>query len=396
MKSTSEMGREQRSRLSVVIASCAIAALMVACSPGGEAQDPWEVAELSLPSGTRYATYDADSDSIWLLTWLTPAQPKAQLTRFEISSGESETYDIPGDAERLGVGAGLEVYDSGAVWAVWGNRLIRLDAISRSVEEWAIPVLDPSFIDPQDPGLDGFAVDVAIDRSTRVWVAVHSAKAVQRLDPSTGSWETVSTEPLIAISTSDLTIAEDGSVLLNGAVREGASFGARLARIDPVAKSTALTDARALTYAVSPEGSAVYVDGSTKEVRTLDAAGRDRDTGKQFEGLFPTASIAVGTDGIAWLWVHAARGVEIVRVDTGRATTKSFPFPVAYAGNGTGPVSSISRPIPPGPNEALWADPAIQGLLIDERGDLWVVSAHGSSRSETGASYGPLTRLTVD
>ncbi len=373
--------------LILLVIPLVLAGLGAACSGGGGAQGAWDAPPLELPAGTRYAAYDGATDSIWILTWPMPLEPVALLTRFEIPTASSKTYTISGDNTRLGVGAGLAIGDSGYVWLAWGRRLLRLDPASGDTEEWTIPDPPASLMDPQGPGLDGFAVDLALS-ADRAWVVLHSVRALFGLDPSTGDWQIVPIGPVIPFIYAKLAVS-GGSLLVNGAIRDTSSFTPALVSVDTASGTASLLEARAMNYAVLADGSVFYID----DLNDLRIVGSSGPALARVDGFVGNGTLTADNAGSIWAWRYGATWIEIVRAKQNEGVS-AFAYPVG-SGTSGGPLL-ISRPGPPrGDEKPLRVDPAIQTLLVDKSGDVWVVTAHGSLRSSEDAPYAPLIRLHI-
>jgi len=361
--------------------------LGAACGETQAGEPPWEAVPLPLGSGHIYATYDAQRDVIWLLNWAfadlaPPGQPSAAtLARFEPESRKFQRYTIRGSADGLGGDAGLAVDSEGAVWAAWGRRLIRLAPASGETKEWAIPQPDAADLEGYEGS--GMAVEVAPAPDGRVWVALLFTSAVIALDPATGAWSRVDTAPLMAIERSRLTFA-DGRLLLNGVTRGNPAVGvtpgggSAMVSIDPAAGEATLSDIAAFAYWVRQDGTVDYVDGDTGEARVLTAGGADMATAARFavDELHPIRQVMAGGggDGSVWLWQSGKLRLDLVRLDADTGETSSYSYPlVTFIWDGGGPFT-VDRSNLIG--KTMAHSPEVHGLVVDRRGDLWVVSAN--------------------
>lgn len=361
-------------------------ALFTACVVADESDagaPRWEEAALTLPQGHRMSAYDSERDLIWLLTADFTKNSDAVLTRFEPGTGRHAEYVITGSTNWLGFANATAVDDDGRVWGAWGHRLVRFDPATEKLDEWAIPEVDaPDAVDPTEAGV---AVDLALGPKGTVWIARNAADVISVLDPTSGSWETVPTAGVRGVFSSSLTVLPDGSAYFNGVLSES-EWG--LARIDAAAKEASRDPADALGYAVEPDGSLLYLDASTGEVRRLD------ETGNESESISATYSPPVdgdfvsGADGSVWFWHDSEGGKYLVRVSSdGEASLNSFPL--IYLEGEFVPTGLFSQP----PSEQnIVSDPRIEILLVDKRGDPWVITGHDGS----GSGYAVMYRLDVD
>lgn len=99
------------------------------------------------------------------------------------ATGEVASFEVPpdpagGDTEST-IPYGLRVGPDGVVWGTQlrGNRLIRLDPATGSVDQWSMPV---SHAGPRRP-------DVGTDGS--IWIPLYSANALARFHPSTENFD---------------------------------------------------------------------------------------------------------------------------------------------------------------------------------------------------------------
>lgn len=101
----------------------------------------------------------------------------------DVDEGTVETFEVPTEegtpyAEST-IPYGLRVADDGTVWGTQlrGNRLLRLDPGTGTVDQWTLPI---SHAGPRRPDLDA---------AGHVWIPLYSANALARFDPATEDFQ---------------------------------------------------------------------------------------------------------------------------------------------------------------------------------------------------------------
>jgi hypothetical protein len=216
--------------------------------------------------------------------------------------------------------------------------------------------------------------------------------------PDTTEWSSVDTAPMMAIERTRLTLLEDGGLILNGAIRDDPSYtlipggGSAMTSIDLASgKATLLDGVSAFAYSVRPGGTVDYIDGVTGEakVATTDGQNHGTDARMVLDGLHPVRDVMTGdAKGVLWLWESGQMTIDVIRVDTETGETSSYAYPLIESTLHRAPAvdpdvfaESIGR--------RVVLSPELSGLIIDNRGDLWVVSANTKA-------YPALYRLRIE
>jgi hypothetical protein len=353
----------------------------------------WHDPGLNLPAGVRYAYYDVATDTIWLLTRpnsrIGIPDSGAILTSFTVGSGEWRSYDVPGENGSLGAGAGLAVDRSGSVWMAWGERLLRFQPADERLEEWKIPSGQLAPAAAPSPGLDGMATSLALQQGAKlegVLVAVYGESQVRRFDPAAGSWGAeVPTGGVVVTYLTSIAVSPT-TLVINGAVREGdGQSRPAISLIDLASNRSRLGPLPAYRFAARADGTVAFL-GPEGLIGVLDSSGRETARVAAVPLIGPDASVSVSPSGEVWFWAYSSGDVNLVRASQDISKLDAFPYPLSnYVDLRYAP---ISRPIEPGPDEELVRlDPGIRALLVDIRGDVWVVSSHGSN-PEAGQARG--------
>ncbi len=377
-----------------------LAVLSSACGETQAGEARWEAVPLPLGGGHSTLTYDAQRDVIWILNWsFVNASGRfndsaATLVRFEPQSRKYQTYTLEGPTDGMGLDAGLAIDRQGFVWAAWGRRLIRVDPATGETKEWIIPQPELGELAGQDPILDGMAVEVAPGPDGRIWAALAYSTVALALDPATGVWAKVDTSPLMAIERSKLSFADVDRLLLNGAIKDDPAYSnvpggaSAMVSIDTSAGKAALSGAAAFAYWPRSDGAMDYVNSDTGAVRALAVEGGDIATSARFglDRLDPIRQVMNGDGkGELWLWQSGELRLDVIRLDATAGEMQSYAFPLVVSEwSGRAPLTADRSKIP----DKVAASPEIQGLVVDNRGDVWIVS--GSS------AYPPLYRLHVE
>ena len=386
-----------------VLGLCLLAAACVAdetktdeAQTGTPQPEQWEAAPVDLPPATRYAAYDAPSDTLWVLSGpssFTEASPTL-LTEFHPESGNWETHELDVSPIRLPVGGGILTDVTGAVWMAFDRSVKRYYPDTEALDEWKIPHPGNQYLSPIDSGLDRFAVALAVDGDGLFWVALHSITGLYAFDPEAVTWDFFDTSPYVALDNTKVTARGD-VIYFNGYNPAGKSF--ELLTIDATTREVTSIAGGAIDYVFHTDGSVTYLEGHNDIEGTVTV----RRTGQtealaEFSGIpAPYAYMVADADGNAWLWRTGRLAVDIVRIDPLSAEQKTFAYPlVILETNGNGPLTHFPfQPDPRGSPQPVAADPSIQALVVDKRGDVWVVSASGDNPPYEYDSYPPLYRL---
>jgi len=339
----------------------------------------WERVEMPLPSGQRMSVYDDARDIIWILTAPHTTNSDAILTEFHPDTRKSVDYTIPGSTNWLGYGDAVAVDGEGRVWAAWGGRLVRFDPATKDVKEWVVPKAEESLAEGSEE--IGVAVDTAVDGAGRVWLARAGLGEVFVLDVATGVWDTLPTAGVNTGPFSRLFVEESGNVLLNGLVSQSEW---QLVEVNAMTREAVATPAHALGYAVLPDGSVAYLDSDTGEAKLWDHSERQPvSLSPRFSPGEMERDVVADLAGGVWLRQNGHLRKDVVRVDTLSGEVSSFQYPLII----TTAFTTIGVRHLTGTPVAL--DPDIKGMLVDKRGDAWLIS--GAEGSPEG--YPALYRL---
>lgn len=367
------------------------------CGTAPEVRSPpgpiWEAVPISIFQGLRQAAYDQTRDSIWLLTAPADARLPALedkgvvLTQFRIATRDVAQHPTGIRSRTLGLGNAMDFDSRGNLWAVWDQILVRFDPTAAVFRSWRIPFARLTGDLDQDATL-GMAVALAVDGEDGVWVALAGAQAVQRFRSQDETWETVSTGTLATNVGTGFGVSGDGRVAVNGLIGEPPSTRPALVILDPPLRIARLSTVVAVRVAPFDGPNLAYLD-DRGHVGVAPYSG-GQPTSRWIVGKAPPGAFAA-RDGAIWAWTVNDGRISVRRIDPLRDTLRSAVFPHR---EGSGPHSfSDYRPDTAATQFSI-ADPDIQAIVIDKRGDLWLVTSHGGSTPDRGG-YEPLYRLSL-
>lgn len=377
----------------------------------------WNSADLpGTHSGFRAAAYDSARNSLWIITKRPPLvagdTDTVVLTRLNLADRSASPTPLSMPATGYLTGS-VAVSADGKVWMSWGRMLVRYDPDSRAITTFKFPVESTvsrassarlAVVHSQDSYSDGQAVAMAISSDHEIWVLVSGVQAVFGFNPATGSWDRMVRVPLDPMdSWSSLVAAGPGKLVMNGVVfvhGEGVPY---LAVIDTASGASSVLPPKVAGFGLIDDNTAVYAE-MTSTTGEFNLGKVDLSSGATSILMLKapidvTDTFATDPAGRVWFSMAGYWTIGIDRVDPTTGTVKEFPFAFVKHPGTPEPIVS-SCPSPPGfmdrcfpqykDPSAVYGNPEVQQLVIDKKGNVWVVTAVAAS-DDPNVNDGPLT-----
>jgi sugar lactone lactonase YvrE len=222
----------------------------------------------------------------------------------------------------------------------------------------------PTFVVHFDPGQMQLPESMTSDPAGNLYASNFSG-AIQKIDPQTGTFSTVTTLQLGGAVLTGIKVGPDGLIYVTSASFSPSPPGAFLWRVSPTTGAVeqfAILDPRGFPndLVFQDDGTIILTDPFLAQLWKIDTAGNTsvflasplfagNPTDPAFTGL------PFGIDGIAWA-DHNKRNLIVSTLDYGRVM--NIPMDVA----GTPPIQIIVE------------DPALKGvdgIAVDDRGTIW-------------------------
>jgi hypothetical protein len=400
----------------VVVAAILVVALVatflvvrahrVALSPAGSSG--WLAADLpGMHSGFRAAAYDAGRNCLWIITRQPPlvadGRDTVTLNRLNLAdrSATPSLLSMPATGYLTGM-VGLDA--GGKVWMSWGRLLIEYDPDTNGVQSFRFPVestvsrASSARIAEVHPdggsGTDGNAVGMAIGSDNEIWVIVANVQAVYGFNPATASWDRIVRVPLDPAGPwSRLVAAGPGRLVMSGVVIVRGNGTPHLAVIDTASGRSSVMPPKVDSFGLIDDNTAVYTE-PTNKLGEL-SLGKVNLTDGSTTTLIAKAPVnylstfVTDASGRVWFPFIGSWNIGIARLDPSTGATREFPFSYVKHPGTPEPVIS-SCPSPRGFMDrcfpqyrdptAVPGDPEVQQLVVDKKGNVWVITAQPGAR----------------
>jgi hypothetical protein len=392
----------------VVVAAILVVALVatflvvrahrVALSPAGSSG--WLAADLpGMHSGFRAAAYDAGRNCLWIITRQPPTlavtHDTVTLNRVNLAdrSATPSLLSMPATGYLTGM-VGLDA--GGKVWMSWGRLLIEYDPDTNGVQTFKFPVESTvsrassariaEVHTDGGSGTDGNAVGMAISSDNEIWVMVANVQAVYGFNPATASWDRIVRVPLNPGS--KLVAAGPGRLVMSGDVIVRGQGTQYLAVIDTTSGRSSVMPPKVDTFSLIDDNTAVYAEPTSKlgdfSFGKVNLSDGSTTTLLAKVPVSYTGTFVTDASGRVWYPFIGSWTVGIARLDPSTGAIKEFPFSyVKHPGTPEPVISSC-----PSPRElmdrcfpqykdptAVRGDPEVQQLLVDKKGNVWVITA---------------------
>lgn len=389
--------------IALVATFLVVRAHRVVLSPAGSSG--WLAADLpGMHSGLRAAAYDAGRNCLWIITKQPPTlavtHDTVTLNRINLADRSATPSLLTMPANHYLTGS-IAVDARGRVWMSWSKFLIEYDPDSKGVQTFKFPAESSvarasgartARVHPEGSGTDGNSVAMTIGPDGEIWLLVNSVYAVFGFNPTSASWDRMVSVPLDPVYSSRLVAAGPGRLVMSGVVIVHALYGdSYIAVIDTVSGKSWVLAPKIEGFGLIDNNTAVFA-GVTSRPGEFNLGKVNLTDGSTTQLVakaplsFFTAPTAFVTDapGRVWFSMVGYWTVGIARLDPSTGAIKEFPF--AFVKHPGSPVPVISScPSPPNlpyhcfpqyaDPSALFGDPEVQQLVIDMKGNVWVITA---------------------
>lgn len=382
---TTARGRLLGPVLACLLSSC----LLLACgevAPHRIATPAWQALSLSgLAPGFRAGVYDLKRNSLWILTdRLGASGPHSIVTlaRFDIPTSSMIPTSISMNGDHWIKGS-IALDANSNLWLAWGNTILKYDPSTGALQTFPLPSFEAvARVDLSTSS--GRLVALAIGGDGEVWIAAADVEGLFGFDPSSGRWNRTIPLPLLPTIATRLVLSGQ-NVLANGAPLGATNLQSVLFEVDSNAATVVTLPVSAVDYALMPNGSIAFVDGSGS-AGTLDlATGASRATASDL----PVASqpdLSVDRAGRVWFSMLGFRSVGIGSLDVSSGVVTRYPFPYILDPGAPLVDDCPTHAYDCVPSNAVF-DPEIQAVVVDASDDVWVLTrVAGSVTSSTAPS----------
>ena len=389
--------------IALVVTFVEIRARRATLNPAGSTG--WESADLpGTHSGFRAAAYDAVRDCLWIITKV-PQQigsthDTVALTRMNIADRSTvSVLSMPATGYLNGF---VAVDARGMVWMSWGKLLIEYNPDSKRVQSFGFPAASSvshassartAVVHPEGSGTDGNAVAMTIGPDNEIWILVNSVQAVFGFNPATGTWDRFARVPLDPVFSSRLAAAGPERLVMSGVVIVHALYGdSYIAVIDTANGTSTVLPPKASSFSLVEGNTAVYAEptGNLGEfnLAKVNLSNGSMTTLVAKAPIADPAAFVTDASGRVWFSMFGYWTIGIARLDPLTGALKSFPFPfVKHPGTPVPVISScpsrteaFSHCIPQYADpQDLYGNPEVQQLVIDKKGNVWVITAVAAS-----------------
>jgi len=378
-------------------------------------------------SGFRTAAYDADRNCLWIITKQPPTlavnHDTVTLNRLNLAD-RSTTPSLLSMPANYYLTGSIAVDARGKVWMSWSRLLIEYDPDTKGVQTFKFPVestvsrASSARIAEVHPdggsGTDGNAVAMTISSDNEIWLLVASVQAVFGFNPATASWDRIVRVPLDPGSR--LLAAGPGRLVMSGALIVRGQGTPYLAVIDTASGRSSVLPPKVDSFVLIDDNTAVYAEPTSKlgefnlgKVNLSDGSTTRLVTKAPVGDFVAPTAFVVDASGRVWFSMIGYWTIGIARLDPSTGAIKEFPF--AYVKHPGTPEPVVSScPSPAGfmdrcfpryaDPSAVPGDPEVQQLVIDKKGNVWVITAQpgaplpGQDFTE-GAQMTPVAELVA-
>lgn len=365
----------------------------------------WNSADIpGTHGGFRAAAYDAGRNCLWIITEQPPLVgggiDTVVLNRLNVADRSTTPTLLSMPATGYLIGS-IAVDAYGKVWMSWGRLLIEYDPDSKGVQTFKFPAQSTvsrasaariADVHPEGSGNDSNAVAMAISPDHEIWVLVSSVQAAFGFNPVTASWDRIVRVPVDPVDPwSRLIAASPGRLVMSGVVIVRGNGTPYLAVVDTASGASSVLPPKIESFGLIDDNTAVYAEMTSKpgevNLGEVNLSTGSTTTLMAKAPIAEPAAFVTDAAGRVWFSMIGYWTIGIARLDPSTRIVKSFPFSwVKHPGTPEPVISSCPSPLGLDHCFPQYADPTavpgnpeVQQLVIDKKGNIWVITSVGGS-----------------
>lgn len=403
----------------------ALVALVTACQSGDAVTAPGSKPAAHMPvwssidlpgqgSDWRTAAYDSSRDVVWVLSREFQGNTLlAILTRIDVASRAQTTALTLTDPEFERPAIAVDSHD--VVWLALGFRLVSYDPTSGKQQSWQRPEYN---------GLarlysgDAREEALTIDSSGEVWIVANQVSGLFGFLASKNAWDKTIDLPFVPTMESTLASPRPGVVLVNGGTLDQPFGKPALGVVNTAARTVRVLPVEATDYLVTSASTIEYADRQGDLMELDIDGGASRVVARlPIIGPFgePGRDLALDAQGnvVFQFKTDSAAGIGVSKQSSGQGVAE-FPYPPIKSLRAMSPHECpiFDGPRPPfasqppcfctsryfpctGPK--VFYEPSVDAILVDSRGDVWVVTAEPAKNNpyQGPQPFGPVLELRM-
>lgn len=404
----------------------ALVALVAACQSGGGGGSQakttpithgptWSSVDLPGQGGDwRAGAFDSRRDVLWVLSREFHGNTLlAILTRIDVDS-RVETTALTfedGEFER----PAIAVDSHGIVWMAVGFQLVSFDPATGKEQAWRRPTYN---------GLarlysgDAREEALTIDSSGEVWIVANQVSGLFGFLPSKNAWDKTINLPFVPTLESTLASPRPGVVLVNGGTLDQPYGKPALGVVNTATRAVRVLPVETTDYLVTSPSTIEFPDTHDQLMELDIETGASRVVARLpiFGAMGePAHDLALDEHGdvVFQFRTDSAAGIAVSNPSPGQGPTQ-FPYPPIKSSRAMSPHECpiFDGPRPPGPQlppcfctsryfpckvPKVFYQPSVDAIVVDSRGDIWVVTAQPAMNNPYRGPqpFGPVLELRM-